>query len=46
MRKIASAIKDTKMRTAATGFERAQRASSRTLAAELATYAKVIAAAG
>jgi hypothetical protein len=34
------------MRTAATEFEKAQRSSSRTLATELATYAKVIAAAG
>jgi hypothetical protein len=46
MRKIAGAIRDTQMRTAATAFERAQRASSKTLATELATYAKVIAAAG
>jgi hypothetical protein len=46
MRKIASALRDTEMRTAATEFERAQRASSKALATELATYAKVIAAAG
>ena len=46
MRKIAGAIRDTQMRTAATAFERAQRASSKALATELATYAKVIAAAG
>jgi hypothetical protein len=46
MRKIASALKDTEMRTAATAFERAQRASSKTLATELATYAKVITGAG
>lgn len=46
MRKIAGALRDTEMRTAATAFERAQRASSKALATELATYAKVIAAAG
>ena len=42
MRKIASALKDTEMRTASTEFERAQRASSKRLATELATYAKEI----
>jgi hypothetical protein len=45
MLKIARATKDTELRTAATGFQRAQKASAQVLAAELATYAEKIATA-
>ena len=43
MLKVARAQKDTELRDAAVAFERAQKATSKTLAAELATYAVQIA---
>ena len=42
MLKIARATKETELRTAATEFQRAQKASSQVLATELAEYAAVI----
>ncbi len=45
MLEIARATKDTELRTAATAFQRAQKASSQTLATELADYAVKIATA-
>jgi delta 1-pyrroline-5-carboxylate dehydrogenase len=42
MRKIAGTTRETELRKAATAFERAQKASSKVLASELAEYAAVI----
>lgn len=46
MRKVAGALKDTKLRSASLEFQRAQRATSNKLSTELGAYAKEIAAAG
>jgi hypothetical protein len=46
MHKIAAALGDKQMRSAALEFQRAQRSSSNVLSRELAAYAKEIAAAG